>query len=291
MATTQAPTPVPVRDEAAAAPTNRVRTTVVVVLLLAVSFVVLLPFLWMLSASVRTAGDFGAHPSALLPHAFTFRNYVSIWSAIPIGRMLLNTTIFAVVVTAGSVLFDSMAGYALARFDFPGKKVVFLVIISTLMLPFQATLIPIFKLLTDIGWVNTYQGLIVPRLADAFGIFFMRQFFISLPQDLEQAARIDGAGEFRIFARIMAPLAVPAFLTISLFNLLANWNDLLWPLVLTNSTSMQTLTVGLSLFKGQHATDYGLLMTGSLLALLPMVVAFLLVQRRFVEGIATTGVK
>jgi len=269
----------------------KLSTTILFVVLLAIAFVMLLPFLWMLSTSLRTNGDFAANPTSLIPGDFTFRNYLDIWTAIPLGRQLLNTLIFAVTVTVGSVVIDSMAGYALARFDFPGKTVVFIVVVSTLMLPFQATLIPIFKLLTDIDWVNTYQGLIVPRLADAFGIFFMRQFFISLPKDLEDAARIDGAGELRIFARIMAPLAVPAILTVTLFNLLANWNDLLWPLVLTNSADMQTLTVGLSMFKGQNSTDYGLLTTGSILALLPMIIAFLLVQRRFVEGIATTGVK
>jgi multiple sugar transport system permease protein len=168
---------------------------------------------------------------------------------------------------------------------------VFILIISTLMLPPQVTLIPVYNVLVDLGWVNTFRGLIVPRAADAFGIFFMRQFFLSLPKDLEDAARIDGASELRIFARVMLPLAWPAALTVGLFNLLNNWNDLLWPLVVTTRTEMRTLPAGLALFKGEHVTNYGLLMAGSVLALLPMVAAFLFVQRRFIEGIATTGLK
>ena len=263
----------------------------VVLLLCGAAFVALLPFLWMLSASVRTQGDVIANPETLIPQKFTWENYTEIWRQIPFARQFLNTTIFAGTVAVVSVLLDSLAGYALARFRFKGQTAVFILIISTLMLPPQVTLIPIYNVLVDLGWVNTFQGLIVPRAADAFGIFFMRQFFLSLPRDLEDAARIDGASELRIFARVMLPLAWPAALTIGLFNLLNNWNDLLWPLVVTTRTERRTLPAGLALFKGQHVTDYGLLMAGSVLALLPMLAAFLFVQRRFIEGIATTGLK
>ncbi|HEY0239276.1 MAG TPA: carbohydrate ABC transporter permease [Friedmanniella sp.] len=255
------------------------------------AFVTLLPFLWMLSASLRTRGDLIGNPTTLWPGELTWDHYTAIWTQIPFGRQLLNTVIFAGTVAVVSVLFDSMAGYALARFTFPGRTAVFILVVATLMLPVQVTLIPIYNFLVDLHWVNTYQGLIVPRLADAFGIFFMRQYFLALPKDLEDAARIDGAGELRIFRRVMFPLAVPAVLTIGLFNLLNNWNDLLWPLVVTTQTEMRTLPAGLALFKGEHVTDYGLLMAGSVLALLPMLVAFLAVQRRFIEGIATTGLK
>ena len=267
------------------------RQTLIIIGLALVSFVVLLPFLWMLSASLRTQGDVTSHPNSLWSSNFTWANYVNIWKAIPLGRQLANTAVFAGAVTALSVTFDSMAGYALARFDFRGKNVLFIVIIATLMLPFQVTLIPVFKLLIQFHWINTFQGLIVPRATDAFGIFFMRQFFLSVPKDLEDAGRIDGASEFRIWLQIMMPTAVPALLTIGLFNMLANWNDLLWPLVVTTSTRMQTLAAGLALFKGQHVTEYGLLMAGAVVALLPMMLAFFFVQRRFIEGIATTGIK
>lgn len=270
---------------------NRFATVGSILILAIVSVLILLPFLWMVSASLRTQGDVLSNTLTLIPNPLTFDNFTEIWNRIPLGRQFLNTVIFAGAVTLFSVTFDSAAGYALARFSFRGKNVVFVIIVVTLMLPFQVTLVPIYQQLSDLHWINTYQGLIVPRMADAFGIFFMRQFFLSIPQDLEDAARIDGASELRIWARVMMPLATPAVLTIALFNLLNNWNDLLWPLIMTTSTDMQTLSAGLALFKGEHVTEYGVLMAGSIIALLPMVIAFVIVQRRFVEGIATTGLK
>lgn len=266
-------------------------TIAVVVTLGLLCLLVLLPFVWMLSASVRTQGDLLGNPMTLWPQAFTWDNYVDVWSRIPFGRQLANTVVYAGSISVVSVVLDSMAGYAFARFEFRGRGVLFVVVLVTLMLPIQVTLIPIYQLLTDLGWVNTMHGLVVPRLADAFGIFFMRQFFLGLPRDLEDAGRVDGVSEFGIWRRIMMPLAWPAVLTLGLFNLLYNWNDLLWPLVVTTDEKMRTLTAGLALFKGQHNAEYGLLMAGAILALLPMVVAFFLVQRRFIEGIATTGLK
>lgn len=266
-------------------------TSVVVVTLGLLSLLVLLPLVWMLSASVRTQGDLLGNAMTLWPQAFTWDNYVDVWSRIPFGRQLVNTVVFAGTISVVSVVLDSMAGYAFARFEFPGRGVLFVIVLITLMLPIQVTLIPVYQLLNDLGWINTMHGLVVPRLADAFGIFFMRQFFLGLPRDLEDAGRIDGVTEFGIWRRIMMPLAWPAVLTLGLFNLLYNWNDLLWPLVVTTDEQMRTLTAGLALFKGQHNAEYGLLMAGAILALLPMVVAFFLVQRRFIEGIATTGLK
>jgi multiple sugar transport system permease protein len=256
-----------------------------------ISAVILLPLVWMLSASVRPESDITAHPTTLIPTAITFQHYIDIWKIIPFGHEFLNTLIYAGGITIISLLFDSMTGYALARYRFRGRQLFFILILLALMLPFQVTLIPIYSLLSHLGWINTYQGLIVPRTTSAFGIFFMRQYFLGLPKDLEAAARVDGASEFRIWWQVMMPLAKPALLTLGLFHLIYNWNDLLWPLVFTLGPAKQTLPVGLSLFNGEHAPQYGLLMAGSLLALAPMVIAFLLVQRRFVEGIATTGLK
>lgn len=256
-----------------------------------ISVLFMTPFLWMLSASFRTQGDLLGNPMTLWPQQFTLDNYLDVWQRIPFGRQFVNTAVFAGLVSVVSVTLDSMAGYAFARFEFPGRGVLFVTVLVTLMLPIQVTLIPMFQLLSDLGWINSLQGLVVPRIADAFGIFFMRQFFLSLPRDLEDAGRLDGVSEFGIWRRIMMPLAWPAVLTLGLFNLLYNWNDLLWPLVVTTDERMRTLPAGLALFKGQHSAEYGLLMAGAILALLPMVVAFLLVQRRFIEGIATTGLK
>ncbi len=267
------------------------RAALIIVFLAVVSLLFILPFIWTLSTSFRSQADLDANPLSLIPTQFTLENYANVWQKIPFGRQLVNTIIFAGSVTVLSVALDAMAGYAFARYQFRGKNILFVIVLVTLMVPIQVTFIPLYSVLVNFGWINTFHGLIIPRIADAFGIFFFRQFFLGLPKDLEDAARIDGANEFTIFSRIMIPLAGPAVLTITLFNLIANWNDLLWPLMVTTTTDMQTLPAGLALFRGQHVSDYGLLMAGSVLALLPMVVAFFLVQRRFIEGIATSGLK
>jgi multiple sugar transport system permease protein len=259
--------------------------------LLLISLAVLMPFIWTLLTSFKPEPDITAFPQVLFPKHWTIQHYADIWHRIPFARLFLNTVIFAGGVTLVSLLFDSMTAYALARLDFPGRNVLFLLILVTMMLPFQVTLIPLFSELTHFGWINTHQGLIVPRATNAFGIFFMRQFFISIPRDLEDAARIDGANEFRIYWQMILPLAVPALLTLGLFHFMYNWNDLLWPLIVTTNQKMQTLPAGLALFMGEHVIEYGLLMAGSILALLPMIIMFLMIQRKFVEGIATTGFK
>lgn len=259
--------------------------------LVLVTLIMLLPFIWMAFTSVKPESEVVRFPPELLPSSFTFDHYLDIWDRIPFARLFLNTLIFAGGVTAISLFFDSLTAYALARLQFPGRDVLFILILLTMMLPFQVTLIPLFRLLGDLDWINTYQGLIVPRATNAFGIFFLRQFFLSIPRDLEDAARMDGASEWRIYRRVILPLSVPALLTLGLFHFMYNWNDLLWPLIIATEQDMQTLPAGLALFMGQHVTEYGLLMAGSVLALLPMVVAFLLIQRSFVEGIATTGLK
>lgn len=266
------------------------RVTTLLVLLL-VAFVILLPFIWTLLTSFKLDTDIVRYPPELWPRSFTFAHYVDIWHRLPFARLFLNTVVFAGGVTLVSLFLDSLTAYALARLEFPGRDVLFVAILVTMMLPFQVTLIPLFSLLTQFDWINTHQGLIVPRATNAFGIFFLRQFFLSIPRDLEDAARVDGCSEFRIYRAIVLPLAVPALLTLALFHFMYNWNDLLWPLIVTTAPSMQTIPAGLALFMGQHVIEYGLLMAGSVLALLPMIVMFLLIQRRFVEGIATTGMK
>jgi multiple sugar transport system permease protein len=289
MAAVEAPTPIaaPERPDLAI---RLLRITTFLVLCL-VAFVILLPFIWTLLTSLKLEADIVRFPPQLFPRSFTFHHYVDIWHRIPFARLFLNTLIFAGGVTIISLIFDSMTAYALARLHFPGRDVLFLLVLVTMMLPFQVTLIPLFSLLSDLNWINTHQGLIVPRATNAFGIFFLRQFFLSIPRDLEDAARIDGASEFRIYRQMILPLAVPALLTLGLFHFMYNWNDLLWPLIVTTETSMQTLPAGLALFMGEHVVEYGLLMAGSILALLPMIVMFLMIQKKFVEGIATTGFK
>ena len=189
-------------------------------------------------------------PPKLIPSAFTLDNYIDLFGRLPIGRELLNTIVFAGAVTIISVFFDSLAAYGLSRVDFKGRGVLLGVLIATMMIPGMALLIPVYKLLADMGLVNSYLGIIIPRMADVGGIFLLRQFFISIPKDLDNAARIDGAGEFRIFAQIVLPNSIPAILTVGMFNFMGNWNDLLWPLIMTSRPETRTITAGLATAPG-----------------------------------------
>jgi multiple sugar transport system permease protein len=268
-----------------------VRQTFLVALGLLISAFMLLPVLWMFFTAFKPESDIVTSPPTLWPRELTLEHFSDIWSQIPFAQLYLNTIVFAGTVTIISLLLDSMAAYALARVQFRGRNVVFILVLLLLMLPFQVTLIPLYDLLEGWNLTNTLPGMIVPRITNAFGIFFLRQFFLSLPKDLEEAARIDGAGEFRIYWQIILPLARPALLTLGLFHFQYNWNDLLWPLIMSNDLSTATLPAGLALFMGQHVVEYGLLMAGAVLSTLPVVIFFLLIQRSFVTGIATTGIK
>jgi multiple sugar transport system permease protein len=251
----------------------------------------LLPFFWMLCTSAKTEQDLFAHPTTLLPTHWTFANYRAIWHELPFAQLFINSIVFAGGVTVISLLLDSMAAYALARLEFRGRTVAFYLVIATLMVPFQITLIPLFELVFHLHWLNTYQGLIVPRATSAFGIFLLRQFFVTIPRDLDAAARIDGASEWRIYWQVVLPLAKPALATLAAFQFMNNWNDFLWPLVITNDVSRRTLPAGLTLFSGQFVIEHGVLMAGATISLLPLALAFFLAQRYFVSGVTTTGLK
>ena len=260
-------------------------------LLLGGAVIIALPFLWMLGASFKPESDIFGYPLRLQPTHPTFSNYVGIWHELPFFRLLVNSVVFAGGVTVCSVFFDSLAAYALARLRFPGRTLAFYLVLATLMVPFQVTLVPVFELLFKMHWLNTYQGLIVPRATSAFGIFLLRQFFITVPRELDEAAQAEGASEWYIYSRIMLPLAKPALATLAVFYFMNNWNDFLWPLVVTSTTNMRTLPAGLTLFAGQYVVEHGVLMAGALSSLLPLAVAFALAQRYFTQGIATTGLK
>ncbi|MEU5153381.1 carbohydrate ABC transporter permease [Glycomyces sp. NPDC021274] len=267
-------------------------TVLTTIAFVVVTALVLLPIAIIVLTAFKPAAEVNAYPPSLLPGDWTLDNLKTVTSELPFARLVGNSFVFAGGVTLFALVFDSLAAYALARLDFRGRKLLLIVIIATLMIPFQATLIPLYQLVADLGWVNTYTGLIAPRAADAFGIFFLRQFFLALPRDIDQAARIDGAGEFRIFRSIVLPNAVPALLTLGLFTFVNNWNDLLWPLVFTTDAEMGTITSGLTQLTGPSGiVPHGVMMAGSLIAILPLVIAFLFIQRRFIENIATTGLK
>lgn len=269
----------------------RWRTGFLTLSVVLISAAMLLPLVWMLFTSVKPEAEIVQFPPRLWPESFTVQHYLDVWDRIPFARLYLNTIIFAGGVTLISLALDSMCAYALARLNFRGRNVVFIFVLVMLMMPFQVTLVPLYDMLAGLGWTDTMHGLIVPRATNAFGIFFLRQFFLSLPRDLEEAARVDGAGEFRIYRQIVLPLTKPALLTLGLFHFMYNWNDLLWPLLINQSAERQTLPSGLAQFMGQHVVEYGLLMAASVLTLLPVIAFFLIIQRRFVEGVATTGIK
>lgn len=251
----------------------------------------LVPFIWMVSGSFRSESDLFGHPASLLPTSITMHGYISVWQQLPFLRLLLNSFVFAGVTTALTLLFDSLSAYALARLRFRGRNLCFILVLITLMVPFQVTLIPVFIELFHFGWLDTYQGLIVPRATSAFGIFLLRQSFISIPTELDEAARIDGASHLRIYWSVILPLSKPALATVAVLNFMNLWNDLLWPLVVTSSPDMLTLPAGLTLFGGAHVTDHAVLLAGATISLLPIAVAFFLAQKYFVAGVATTGLK
>lgn len=292
-------TPAPVRTAPTTPPVvarrrRRVRlsTVLMTVGVTLATAVALLPLVIVLFTAFKPTAEVNAFPPTLLPDAWTTANFERIFSDLPFTRLIGNSFVFAGGVTLFAVTFDALAAYALARIDFRGRKLLLVAIVATLMIPFQATLVPVYQIVSDLGWVNSFAGLIVPRAADAFGIFFLRQFFVALPRDLDNAARIDGASELRVFWQIILPNARPAILTLAIFIFVNNWNDLLWPLVFTTERDMGTITSGLTQLTGPGGiVPYGVMMAGSLVAVVPLVVAFMLVQRKFIESIATTGLK
>ena len=252
---------------------------------------VLVPIVWMIGTSLRTEADLFADPARLWPNRPTLGGYRRVWTELPFVRLAVNSVIFAGVTTLLLVFIDSMAAFALARLQFPGRRIVFWLVIATLMIPFQVTLLPTFELVYKLGWLNTYHGLIVPRMASAFGIFFLRQFFITLPRELDEAALIDGASRWHVYTRIALPLAAPALATLFVIHFMNLWNDFLWPLVMTTDPLMRTIPAGLTLFTGQHVVDHAVVMAGAAISLSPLALVFLLAQRFIVQGIATTGIK
>lgn len=261
------------------------------VVLALIALVVVFPFIWMLFTSFKPEAQIAQYPPKLFPDTWTLENYENVWSRIPFARLFLNSVILAGGVTIISLFLDSMAAYALARLNFPGRDAIFIIILIALMLPFQVMFIPLFVVVHDLGMLDSHSGLIVPRATNAFGIFLLRQFFMTLPKELDEAARIDGTSEFGIYWKIILPLSGPALATLAIFHFMYNWNDFLWPLLITSSTEMRTLPAGLALFVGQHVVEYGVVMAGAVLTLLPLLVAFLFAQRYFIQGIAMSGIK
>jgi multiple sugar transport system permease protein len=250
------------------------------------------PFVWMVLGSLKPTTELRQMPPTWWPQNPSLDNFTQLFSQLSFGRYFLNSTVVALVVTVGNMLFCSMLGYALAMLNFRGKNLVFVGVLAMLMIPGVVTFVPQFVLVANAGLVDTLPGLFLPFLAAPFGVFLMRQYILGLPRDLLDAARVDGAGELRIFARIILPLCGPALATLGILTFLGSWNNFLWPLVVAQTEDTYTLPVALALFaKGQNSTNYGLLLAGATVVVTPILLLFLAFQRKFIEGIATTGIK
>lgn len=253
---------------------------------------VVTPFVWMLLGSFMTEGELRANPPTWFPHNPTLDNFRELFTVLDFPQYFTNSTVVAIVVTLGNLVFCSMLGYAFAKIDFWGRKWLFRLVLATLMIPGMVTLVPLFVLVSNLGLVNTYFGLILPFLAGPFGVFLMRQFMQGIPDELIDAARVDGAGELRIFARVVMPLCKPALATLAILTFLGSWNNFLWPLVVSSTEDMYTLPVALALVSvGQNSTQYGLLLAGAMVIVVPILIVFFALQKHFVQGLATTGLK
>ena len=258
-------------------------------LLIAGSVVMLVPFAWMLSTSLKAPGDVFTYPPQWIPQPARWENYRETVTVMPFGRYYLNSTIQAVAVTVLQLLTASLAALAFARLRFRGRDALFMLYLATMMIPFPVTLIPNFIIMRYLHWIDTFRALILPPAFSAFSTFLLRQYFLSIPVEMDDAARVDGASSFRIWWQIILPLSGPALATLAIFTFLGQWNSFLWPLVVTNSDKMRTLPVGLAAFQGQYSVQWNLLMAGSVIAVVPILVIYIVGQKWFVRGITLTG--
>jgi len=256
-----------------------------------VGLTMILPLAWMFLTSLKTASQVFGVGNSILPHAWQWRNYVNVWEKISFLRYYANSVIVAVVVTLGQLVFCSMAGYAFARLRFPGRKSLFFAYLATMMIPATVTMIPLFILLRSLGWLDTYAALIIPPLSSAYGTFMLRQFFLGIPRELEEAALIDGCGLPGIYYHVVLPLSKPALATLAIFAFLGNWRSFTWPLIVVSSDDMKTLPLGIAAFADVFEVNWPLLMAATMLMVLPMVAVFLFGQKYFVGGIRLGGIK
>lgn len=251
----------------------------------------LFPFYWMIIGSTKTSGQILSIPPSLMPGTHLFENMKSLNESMQIGRVIWNSIFISFTSTFLSVLIASMAGYAFSKYNFKGKTLSFFIILCTLMIPFQVTLIPLFEIMVNLNWLNTYQAIILPSLASPFAIFLMKQNLGTVPDSMIEAARIDGAGEFSIFFKIILPTMRPAIAAVSIFLFMSQWNSLLWPLITLKTTDMSTLPVALSGLIGLARIDYGQVLLGTTLSIIPILIFFLVFQKNFVSGIMGGSIK
>jgi multiple sugar transport system permease protein len=275
---------------------RRIRSTISNVIshtiLIIGAFIMIVPFIWMLSTSFKAPGRTFVYPPEWIPHPFVWQNYVDMWTALPFNQFLFNSVKIATLSTIGQLLTCSMGAFAFSILKFKGRDFLFLILIATLMIPYQVTLIPTFILFSKIGWVGTHLPLWVPAFwGGAFGTFLLRQFYLTIPIDLAESARIDGANIFQIFTHIYLPLSKPAMATLGIFTFMWSWNDLLNPLIYVSELKQLTLTIGLSFFQNQYGGKWTLMMAGAVVSILPILLIFFFAQKYFIQGIAMTGIK
>jgi multiple sugar transport system permease protein len=256
-----------------------------------VTLTMLAPFVWMLSASLKLDRDVFSFPIEWIPSEPRWRNYIDIWTKIPLALFVWNTTKLTIIVTLLQLVTSSFAAYAFAKLRFPYRNTLFLAYIATIAMPWQVYMVPQFLMMREFGLNNTHLALICLQAFTAFGVFLMRQFYMSIPDELCEAARIDGMSEYGIWWRIMLPLSMPALSTLTIFTFVNTWNDFLGPLIYLTKTELKTIQIGIRMFVTQYTQEYGLIMAASVVSLIPVLVVFLALQRFFVEGIASTGLK
>ena len=270
---------------------SRTKKILVYLFLVIASIIMLIPFIWMLSASIKATQEVFSVPFRLIPAIPRWINYKDIWTTIPLLTFIGNTTFLTIVVTILQLLTSSFAAYAFAKLEFKHRNKLFLMYIATIAMPWQVYMVPQFIMMRAMGLNNKLTAIICLQAFSAFGVFMMKQFYTGIPNDLCEAARIDGMSEYRIWWKIMLPLSKPALSTLTIFTFVNTWNDYLGPLIYLKSESKKTVQLGLKMFIGQFSAEYGLIMAGSVITLIPVVVVFLLLQKNFVEGVASTGIK
>lgn len=253
--------------------------------------ITLMPFLWMLSASFMFDGHASVYPPRFFPDDFTLIQYKTLFTKLNVAKNFFNSAFVTVCVTFISLFFNSMAGYAFAKYRFKGKNSLFNLLLSSMVIPAQVTMLPLFLMLKEMGFINTYMAIIIPGLANMFGIFLIRQYALSIPDSLIESARIDGATDFQIYRKIIIPLCLPILVTLAIFTFMTTWNDFLWPLISLTDNSMYTLPVALANLMGEHVKDPELMMAGSVITILPVLIVFLFLQKYYMKGIMMGSVK
>ncbi len=267
------------------------RTVLIVGVLSLGALVMIIPYYWMVISSLKPPEELFAFPPRFYVERPTFKPYIELFTLLPMARSLFNSIFVASVVTLSNMLLGSMAGYAFAKLRFPGRDVIFFALISAMMIPWQIFLIPGFVIVKHLGWLNTFWALIVPNLAMPFGIFLCRQYIVSIPDGLIEAARIDGYSEFGIYRQVILPLITPALATLAIFTFLSQWNSFVWPLVVTQSSSMRTVPLIIAVLNGQFGANFAMVMAGALVVTLPMLIVFLIFQRQFIKGVFLTSIR